>query len=187
MQSGIRGGWLLCKMRTLLSREEAPLTHNPGANLTPACSTSYFLTILAPNHQSQMNIRTSREMRTAAKVLALVAAGMPERAADVMGQRFKALELSLSDQGWHRGQHVELIPSEGATLIDKDEALMAAKEQATEVRMKQSLFSSTWKLAPRPDPRGEDKGKGKGKSKGKKGKNPGWNAPPKEPDKTPQG
>lgn len=46
-----------------------------------------------------------------------------------MSQRFKALELSLADQGWSRAQHVELIPSEGATLLDKDEALMAPRSK----------------------------------------------------------
>lgn len=93
---------LLGKIKTLLSREEGPMYLNPGKNLTPSSATSYLLTILGPTHRDYLTIRTSRELRTVAKVLDLLVQGWYERAADICAQRFKALELSLTDQGWSR-------------------------------------------------------------------------------------
>lgn len=163
------------------------MNENPGRNLMPSSATSYLLTILNPNHKDQLTMRTAREFRTVAKILDLLAQGLPERAADICAQRFKALELSLTDQGWARAQHVELIPAEGATLVDKDEALMATREQVSEVKMKQAFALSPWRQRGKAYPRGEEKGKGKGKSKGKKGKTfpRRWEGAPKEGDKSP--
>ena len=103
---------LLTKMQDLLAREEGAM--NPvGQNQTPATATSYYLTVVAPSYRDRMNIRMAREMMTIAKALDLVATGRHPEAADVLAQRYKALELQMSDQTWARAQHLELIPPEG--------------------------------------------------------------------------
>ena len=103
----------------------------------------------------------------------------PERAGDVISQRIKSIEVSLADASWVRAQHLELIPPEGASLLDKDELVMANKEQILEHRLRAALSPPTW----RPQGKGEtaDKGKGKGKGKNKKGRGPdqqSWNPAP---------
>ena len=107
---------LLTKMQDLLAREEGAM--NPvGQNQTPATATSYYLTVVAPSYRDRMNIRMAREMKTIAKALDLVATGRHPEAADALAQRYKALELQMSDQTWARAQHLELIPPEGASLV----------------------------------------------------------------------
>lgn len=157
---------LLTKMQLLLAREEGAMNHD-GRNRTPATATSYFLTVVTPTYRDRMNVRAAREMRTVAKALDLVAIGRHPEAADVLAQRYKALELQMADQTWARAQHLELLPPEGASLVEKDESLMATKEQNLDVKMKGSVFK-TWNPKGKGE-KGKD-GKGpKGKGKGKKG------------------
>ena len=167
---------LLTKMQELLAREEGAL--NPvGRNQTPAAATSYFLTVVTPNYKDRMNVRAARELRTIAKALDLVATGRHPEAADVLAQRYKALELQMADQTWARAQHLELLPPEGASLIDKDESLMATKEQSLDMKMKGAIFRN-WSPKGKEE-KGKDGKNAKGKSKGKKGQsnwNPSWNA-----------
>eukprot|EP00435_Cladocopium_sp_Y103_P054971 s63_g18.t1 len=120
---------LLRKMQTILAREEGPMQHQAGQNLTPPTATSYYLTVLVPQYKDRLNVRTSRELRSIAKALDLLAVGKSAKAGDVLTQRYKALELYLADQTWSRAQFLELIPAEGASLVEKDEVLMASKEQ----------------------------------------------------------
>ena len=161
---------LLTKMQDLLAREEGALNQN-GRNQTPSSATSYFLTVLTPMYRDRMNVRAAREMRTVAKAMDLIAIGRHPEAADVLAQRFKAMELQMSDQTWARAQHLELLPPEGASLVEKDESLMATKEQNLDVKMKGSVFRP-WNPKGKGE-KGKD-GKGqKGKGKGKKGQG-GW-------------
>ena len=158
---------LLQKMEVLLSRSGTPqLFAGDLKNRTPAVATSYLLTMILPLHKEKMNVRMMRELRTLAGALDQIAVGNPEKAADLLSQRLKALELMLSDQGWARAQYLELIPPEGAGLAEPEEQRMASKEQALEAKIRQYL-PSAWKKEERPH--GEGKGKGK-KGKGEKGK-----------------
>eukprot|EP00435_Cladocopium_sp_Y103_P061795 s155_g23.t1 len=146
---------LLRKMQDILAREEGPPQHMEGHNLTPASATS-----------------------SVGKALDLLAQGRPDRAADVLSQRYKALEMSLADQTWARAQFLELIPAEGASLVEKDEVLMAAKEQSADLKLRTALGAPAWKGVQKGEARQEDKGKGKGKGRGKKGRGPSgsWQA-----------
>lgn len=157
---------LLLKMGRILSRQESPLNHD-GRNLTPSTATSYFLTVVVPQYRDRLSLRTSREMRSTAKILDLVAQGLHGQAADVLAQRYKALEMSLADQNWLRAQHLELIPAEGAVLTEPDELVMATKEQKSEMKLKALVSQNPWR--PREFSKGDEKGKTKGKGKGKKG------------------
>ena len=172
---------LLQKMRLLLAREEGALNQlNGHLNLTPSTATSYYLTVVVPLHKERMNIRVQREMRTIARSLDLVASGSPERAADVLAQRLKALELMVTDQSWARAQHIELLPPEGATLVEFDEAAMATREQLAEAKMRMWKGKGQGK---EPEVKGKSyDGRGKGK-KGQKWSS--WNVNPGEPEKQP--
>lgn len=158
---------LLQKMEVLLSRSGTPqIFAGDLKDRTPAVATSYLLTMILPLYKERMNVRMMRELRTLAGALDQIAIGCPEKAADLLSQRLKALELMLSDQGWARAQYLELIPMEGAGLAEPEEQRMASKEQALEAKIRQYLPSG-WKKEEKPH--GEGKGKGK-KGKGKKGK-----------------
>ena len=124
---------LLTKMRTLLAREEGQSGHE---NLTPATATNYFLTVLLPLHRDKLNLRVQQEFRTIAKALDPIAMGAQEEAADVLAQRMKALELMVADQSWARAAHIELLPPEGATLVEPDESWVATREHIHESKLR---------------------------------------------------
>lgn len=159
---------LLRKMRDILAREEGPMNRGTETNL----ASSYFLTVLLPQYKDRLTLRTSRELRTTAKALDLLAQGRADRAGDVLAQRYKALELFLADQTWSRAQFLELIPPEGASLVEKDEMLMASKEQTVEQKMRATIGTPQWRAPYKGDGKGDEKGKSKGKGRGKKGRGP---------------
>eukprot|EP00438_Fugacium_kawagutii_P012792 Skav211672 [mRNA] locus=scaffold216:125247:126899:+ [translate_table: standard] len=165
---GMLASRLLQKMKKILARQESPLSLQDGRDLTPSTGTSYYLTVLIPQYRDRLSLRTSRELRSTAKALDLIAQGRQDKAADVLAQRYKALEVSLADQSWSRAQHLELIQAEGAVLTEHDELVMATKEQKEEIRMKNMVAASSWR-PPRTDYKGDEKGKSKGQGNGKKG------------------
>ena len=67
-------------MNHIIACQASPLHQKDGKNLTPATATSYFLTVLVPQYQEKMSLRTSSELRSTAKAFDLVAQGNTERA-----------------------------------------------------------------------------------------------------------
>ena len=65
-------------------------------------------------------------------------------AADTAAQLLKALEESMVDQGWHRAQCLEILPPEGATIVDRDEDLMAQRENELQVNVNGPQPRAQW-------------------------------------------
>jgi hypothetical protein len=109
-------------------------------NLTPAVAHAYCLGVMVPQYRF-MGVRTGRELRTLVTVLdPLAQKGHPE-AADLVARRIKALERSIVDGRCLRAQYLELIPPKGATLLEKDEDIMIAREHDLDQRLK---FAKPW-------------------------------------------
>ena len=160
---------MLQKMMSLMSRSGTPENQlNPVHDRTPPVATPYLLTVILPTYREKVTMRLLRELKTLSYALDFLALGQGERASDILAQRMKALELVLSDQGWNRAQFLELIPPEGAGLVDPEEQRMASKEQALDAKLK-SYLPAGWKK--NEGGKGEEKG---GKA-GKKGKGLGKN------------
>ena len=104
----------------------------------------------------------SRELRSMCLILDLLASNQAPRAADLVAQRIKALERSMVDYDWWRAQHLELIPPVGATLIDREEDMMIAREDALHRRQKDPKVESLESSSQRGGSRGR-------KRKGQKG------------------
>ena len=130
--------------------------------------------VIAPAHRD-MGLRNSREARSLCRALDLLAKKENGAAADLLCQRLKALEKSLSDGGtWYRAQFLELLPPDGMTLVDRDEELMVQRENELQFKTKggpQKGFGpgkgsdvwtggDAWKGG-----KGKDKDKGKWKDK----------------------
>ena len=86
---------------------------------TPAADKSYYLRVLKVN--TNTSVRNMREMHTIAVVLDHVALGRYRSAADVLMQRFKAVEMASTTGSWEMAQYLELLETEVATLVSKDE------------------------------------------------------------------
>ena len=139
----------------------------------PAVAKSYHLRMLMVTHPT-MGLRNSRELHTLSVVLDYLATGQHRKAADVVAQRLKAVEQSVVDSGWERAQFLELLEAPNATMIDKSEEMLLAKEQEIRARIrgKGNPYSNAYWPALDGGGKGAPFGKGKGKSKdkGKKGK-----------------
>jgi len=178
---------LLQKMAQLASRSGTPMNSALAARATktPQAAVQYYLTVLYPQHKEKMPLRLQRELRTLSQALDYLGAGEPERCADLVAQRLKALELTIHDQGWSRAQFLELIPLESAGLADAEEQRMASKEQLMEAKMRKWLQGQ--RGAAKSDAAATDdgraltgKGKWKGGRKGDRGKGKGADPPSKE-------
>ena len=160
---------LLLKMQSEVALGSTGAAADPK-DRTPATATHYFLTIMAPQLGSKMNLRTQRELRTLMVAVDHLARKAPAKAADVLCQRIKALERATAEGHWNTAQFLELIPSEMSTLLERDEQAFVTKEYLQDMKVKNYE-------RPRPGTglggRKGDKGQGKGRGDqgGGKGKN----------------
>lgn len=148
----------------------------------PAAAKSYYLRVLKPENASKRNLR---ELATLCTAVDHIAQGRAHQAGDVLIQRLKALELAACTGNWERASYLELVESEGAPLVGKEEEFMAAKESEFQKRIHKAdpaypqdhwpsnypnggnVLKGLGKVAPwKGKGSGKDKGKGKGKGKG---------------------
>ena len=98
-----------------------------------------------------------RELVNLCTALDWLIRGSPARAADVIAQRIKSIESSLSGSHWSVSQRLEVCPQDTMSLAAKEELSSAQRAAADEAKV-------TY-LAGLPDGRCS-KGKGKEKDKG---------------------
>ena len=88
----------------------------------------YLQAILLGKHSlEKVGPKSARELRTLAEALDHLAQGRLPQVADLLMQRFKALEQSISDGHWGLASQMELVEEGGKTLA-------SAKEQRTAAR-----------------------------------------------------
>ena len=88
---------------------------------------SYLNAIFLGSHgQDQVGMRTSQEMRTIAEALDALSEGKLPQLGDLLMQRFKALELSVSDKGWTLAAQVD-ITGKPTGLTNETEKMLAAR------------------------------------------------------------
>ena len=155
------------------------------ATKTPVVALNYILTILLPSLTQKAGVRSTRELKTLGTIMDHLAGGNPSRAADVVGQRIKALERATQEGHWGAAQFLELLPPEGTMLLDRDEEAYLAKEFLIDQRLK-TYDKTPYRRDQNPKGKGKDGGgeKGKGKGRGAKG-GAGWDktAPKKDESK----
>ena len=101
----------------------------------PASARSYYLRVLLTKY-TDMKQRNSREMFTLSVLLDHLARGRTRRAADLAAQRLKAIERSMRDKGsWEAAQFLELLPTEGDSMMEKEEELVIARERELQRRL----------------------------------------------------
>jgi hypothetical protein len=101
----------------------------------PASARSYYLRVLLTKY-TDMKLRNSREMYTLCVLLDHLARGRTRRAADLAAQRLKAIERAMCDKGsWEAAQFLELLPTEGDSMIEKEEELVISREKELKRRL----------------------------------------------------
>ena len=146
----------------------------------PAAAKSYYIRVLRVAHAAG-GLRNLREMATLCHILDHVAKKRYKTAADVAGQRLKAVEAAIVDSNWDRAQFLELVEQEDPLLAERSERHMSTQELAFKQRLagKGSWLpsGSGWSAAGAGyggsskgyGKKGKDKGKENGKGKGGKG------------------
>ncbi|CAK0876721.1 unnamed protein product [Prorocentrum cordatum] len=161
---------LLLKMAVGVSREGGAVYAQLGSpgdlNQTPPAATSYILTVMVPTLATRMALCDRRELRTLSLILALLATQRPEEAADVVAQRIKAIDKALHDGAWTHAQLLELIPEEGAPLLERDEAVAVAREARTDQEI---VGVQPWRRGHDENAASQKGKKGGGKTKSGKG------------------
>ena len=100
---------------------------------------AYISQVLFVNHSPDtVGIRNAREIVTLATCLDHLLSGQLARAGDVLMQRLKAVESSLTD-GWSVARHNELIPPARPAIANDRERDFAAKAALRAARLQESL------------------------------------------------
>lgn len=146
----------------------------------------YFLAIMTPHMRDKWTPRTQRELKVCTTLLDLMVNGQGAEAADILAQRIKALEKSVSDGNqWRKARHLELVEGEDSALVDQGEEDMMLREAEREDRLRSGTRwgeKEPWRKGGGKGGAGADgrrKGQDGAKGKGKKG-NPLDRAPAKK-------
>ena len=114
-------------------------------NLThSARMVAYLNTVFHGRHsQQEVGPRTSHEMKVLAQVMDALVRGEVPRLADLLMQRFKALELSVDEKSWAIASHLE-VSSDSKGLATLEERQAAGKhamlhKRLAELKLKASV------------------------------------------------
>ena len=113
--------------------------------------TTYLTNALIPGASAAnqyMGRGTLRELRTLSEAMDAVIRGETAHAGDIMMQRFRALEMSISDGHWSLAQHLELIPETTVSSIPLGMRSELIKEEARRSKYRDRV------------PQGKGRGKG---------------------------
>ena len=101
---------------------------------------AYLNQVVLVNHPPQrIGVRSHRELVTLAMSIDEVLGGRLKHGLDILLQRFKAIEASFEEGGWHTARHLELIPGGGSGLLREDERAAAAKAEVQAARLRDSI------------------------------------------------
>ena len=106
---------------------------------------------------------TQRELLTLAHGIDLLLRGKPASALDVVVQRFKSIEQTLTGSHWTVSQRLEILPADSTTLTAVQESASAQKEVYAEAKAK--YYSAFPEGRAGKGTKGPSKGKGEGKEK----------------------
>ena len=115
---------------TLAASDETEAAYKPIVQ-------AYVHQVLFTNHpKNQIGIRNAREAETMALIADTLIRGEADAALDVVMQRLKALERSVSDGNWSVARWMELIPTGETQLSSREEARTALRNEEAERRHK---------------------------------------------------
>ena len=98
---------------------------------------TYLLSVVQGAHPPEkMGARTTAELRTVAESLDALGRGDLPHLADLLAQRFKALELSVSEGNWALASQLEVTP-QGGGLASMAERREAAKGELMKLKLQE--------------------------------------------------
>ena len=113
------------EMQRLLGNSALP--EDSSHPVAPVMVTYFQTLLLGQTPPDKVGQRTLQELRTIAAALDHLAKGQLDQQADLLMQRFKALELSVKEQSWVLASELELLPPYDAVLTSHSEHRKAAQ------------------------------------------------------------
>ena len=104
-----------------------PSTHSAEEQPQPVMMTYLLSIYMNANTIDRVGVRNGRELKTLATALDHLARGELDQLADVLMQRYKAVEMSIADGTWTLAQRIELITDQGVGLVSNEEHVAAAR------------------------------------------------------------
>ena len=146
---------------TLLKMREYLTTLQGGgqkADELEPVAMAYLTSVLMPTRGSQMSLRNTGELKTLAKTIDMLMKGEVAQAADVLSQRFQAVETADAEGSWSTARHLELIPEARVSSVPQTDRRRAVRLENAEQKLKKSTDLAR---APRqgtqaPKPAGHD-------------------------------
>lgn len=149
---------LLEKMRSKVVVEGEALSESR----VPACAKAYLLRVFCPHYQHvPQQTRNLVEGNVIAHCLDHFAQGRYDQAADILAQRFTAIEANLLGIAWDKARFLELVELDDNSLVGRHERALVAHETTVESKLK----AATPLLTPAAAVAGSWQGKG-GAAKG---------------------
>ena len=107
--------------------------------LTPR-AVAYITTVLNQSTRTVIPQRSQRGLRTLGEALDHLVAGELSEAADVLMQRFKAVEAtSTGAMPWAVAENLEIIPTQSVTSVSAEEAEVAAARALRQHKMERMI------------------------------------------------
>jgi hypothetical protein len=109
---------------------------DPAGADTASSVRQYLNTIYFAAHPvEKVGLRNARELQTLALALDEIGNGRLPQAADVLMQRFKAVEVACSEGSWSLAQRLELLPPHAVGLASVNEQRLAAKAELLSLKL----------------------------------------------------
>ena len=129
-------GALLQRFLSRITEYLAVRTGDEGEALPPVVM-QYLTTFLAPSLGDDLSLRNGRELRTIATTLDALLRGRQAEAADLLVQRFKAVELAATEGTWAMSEQVELVPESRVSSMGTEERAHVARREQREAKSQQ--------------------------------------------------
>ena len=152
----------LQQVRQFLGPRRGGLGQDAGSELDPAMV--QYLTTVLENANSTVGMRNSRELRTLAQAIDDILVGKIDSAADILMQRFKAVEIAAADGHWKVAEHLEVIPQTKPLAAADREREAAAETAVREAKLRAILSGSRFQ-----HDEGDGGGRGAGRRQGGRG------------------
>ena len=116
---------------------EKGLTSGKSSIADPVVTT-YLTIVLQPALGATLQMRSERELRTMSEALDCLLRGRMVDAAEILMQRFKAVETATINGNWDTARFLEAIPAAKVSSVAGRERELAIKQAALEQRLRRS-------------------------------------------------
>ena len=102
---------------------------------------AYLTSVLLPSRGKDISMRSSGELKTLARTLDLLMTGRVAEAADMVSQRFQAVETADQEGSWSAARHLELMAEPRVSAVPQEHRRRAIRMEKSEARLQRDAAS----------------------------------------------